>query len=108
MLAIAWRVYAAVSDAPSHLISLYRGRRPRADASRGASPFPLRVASECWSARLRSRRVHADYVDARYDPNFAITSEELAAIAAHVRELRSRVERGCRERIEAMAVEAPN
>jgi len=42
-----------------------------------------------------------------FDPKFAITSEELAAIAVHVRELRSRVEMVCRERIEAMAVEMP-
>jgi hypothetical protein len=47
------------------------------------------------------------YVDARYDPNFTITREELAAIAIHVRELGSRVEMVCRERIEAMAVEMP-
>jgi uncharacterized protein len=47
------------------------------------------------------------YVDARYDPKFAITSEELAAIAAHVRELRSRVEMVCQERLDAMAVEIP-
>jgi len=47
------------------------------------------------------------YVDARYDPKFTITGEELAAIAVHVRELRSRVEMVCRERIEAMAVEMP-
>jgi predicted nucleotidyltransferase/HEPN domain-containing protein len=42
------------------------------------------------------------YVDARYDPNFAITREELETLAGHVRELRDRVERVCRERIEAM------
>jgi predicted nucleotidyltransferase/HEPN domain-containing protein len=42
------------------------------------------------------------YVDARYDPNFAITKEELETLAGHVRELRDRVERVCRERIEAM------
>jgi predicted nucleotidyltransferase/HEPN domain-containing protein len=42
------------------------------------------------------------YVDARYDPKFAITREELEVIAVHVRELRSRVEMVCRERIEAM------
>jgi predicted nucleotidyltransferase/HEPN domain-containing protein len=42
------------------------------------------------------------YVDARYDPKFAITQGELTAIAVHVRELRSRVEMVCRQRIEAM------
>ena len=42
------------------------------------------------------------YVDARYDPKYAITREELSAIAVHVRELRSRVEVVCRERIAAM------
>jgi uncharacterized protein len=42
------------------------------------------------------------YVDARYDPGFAVTKEELEGLAARVRELRDRVERVCRERIEAM------
>ncbi|MFO0759262.1 MAG: HEPN domain-containing protein [Byssovorax sp.] len=42
------------------------------------------------------------YVDARYDPTFTITREELDAIAVHVRELRSRVEAVCRERIDTM------
>ena len=51
--------------------------------------------------RLFKLLKHA-YVDARYDPKFAITREELAAIATHVRELRSRVEVVCRERIAAM------
>ncbi len=43
------------------------------------------------------------YVDARYDPKFAITREELEAIAVHVRELRGRVEMVCRERIAGMS-----
>ena len=51
--------------------------------------------------RLFKLLKHA-YVDARYDPKFAITREELSAIATHVRELRSRVEVVCRERIAAM------
>jgi predicted nucleotidyltransferase len=42
------------------------------------------------------------YVDARYDPGFSITKEELEGLAARVRELRDRVERVCRERIDAM------
>lgn len=42
------------------------------------------------------------YIDARYDPKYVITREELEAIAIHVRELRSRVEAVCRERIKAM------
>jgi predicted nucleotidyltransferase/HEPN domain-containing protein len=51
--------------------------------------------------RLFKLLKHA-YVDARYDPKYAITREELEAIAVHVRELRSRVEVICRERIAAM------
>jgi predicted nucleotidyltransferase/HEPN domain-containing protein len=51
--------------------------------------------------RLFKLLKHA-YVDARYDPKYAITREELEAIAVHVRELRSRVEVVCRERIAAM------
>jgi hypothetical protein len=35
-------------------------------------------------------------------PTYAITGAELEAIAVHVRELRDRVERVCRERIAAM------
>jgi hypothetical protein len=48
------------------------------------------------------------YVDARYDPQFSITTEELMAIAVHVRDLGSRVEMVCRERIESMSVEMPS
>ena len=51
--------------------------------------------------RLFKLLKHA-YVEARYDPKFAITREELEAIAVHVRELRSWVEVVCRERIVAM------
>lgn len=51
--------------------------------------------------RLFKLLKHA-YVDARYDPKFTITQKELEAIAVHVRELQSRVEKVCRERIEAM------
>ncbi len=51
--------------------------------------------------RLFKLLKHA-YVDARYDPKFTITREELESIAVHVRELRTRVEKVCRERIEAM------
>lgn len=51
--------------------------------------------------RLFKLLKHA-YVDARYDPQYAITREELSAIATHVRELRSRIEVVCRERIAAM------
>jgi HEPN domain-containing protein len=42
------------------------------------------------------------YIDARYDPTYSITREELEAIAVHVRELRDRVEIACRERIATM------
>ena len=51
--------------------------------------------------RLFKLLKHA-YIDARYDPKYAVTHEELTAIAVHVRELRSRVEVVCRERIAAM------
>ena len=51
--------------------------------------------------RLFKLLKHA-YVDARYDPKFAITKEELERLAALVRDLRDRVERVCRERIDAM------
>jgi HEPN domain-containing protein/predicted nucleotidyltransferase len=46
------------------------------------------------------------YVDARYNSKFTITEAELAVLAARVRELRARVERVCRERIEGTAPRA--
>jgi uncharacterized protein len=46
------------------------------------------------------------YVEARYDPKYTITKEQLEAVAASVRELRDRVERVCRERMEAMGPKA--
>jgi hypothetical protein len=60
------------------------------------------------SERTRVARVskHA-YVDARYDPTYAITREELEAIAVNARELRDRVERVSCERIAAMERAAP-
>jgi predicted nucleotidyltransferase/HEPN domain-containing protein len=42
------------------------------------------------------------YVDARYSSTYSVTKEELEAIAGWVRELRERVEKVCRERIEGM------
>ncbi len=51
--------------------------------------------------RLFKLLKHA-YVDARYDPKFTITREELATLAGHVRALRERVEGVCRERIAGM------
>src|SRR5262249_37401111 len=42
------------------------------------------------------------YVDARYDPKFAITKEELETLAGGVRAVRDRVEQVWRERIAAM------
>jgi predicted nucleotidyltransferase len=60
--------------------------------------FPRATPEEIRLFKLLKRA----YVDARYDPNFAVTTEELETLAGHVRELRDRVERVCRERIEAM------
>jgi len=60
--------------------------------------FPRTTPEE---VRLFKLLKHA-YVDARYDPSFAITKEELAQLAERVRDLRDRVERVCRERIDAM------
>jgi predicted nucleotidyltransferase/HEPN domain-containing protein len=60
--------------------------------------FPRGTAEEDRLFKLLKRA----YVDARYDPKFAITKEELAAIAVHVRDLSQRVEVVCRERIAAM------
>jgi HEPN domain-containing protein len=65
--------------------------------------FPRGTPEEDRLSKLLKRA----YVDARYDPNFSIIREELAAIAVHVRELRSRVEMVCRKRIEAMVGDTP-
>jgi HEPN domain-containing protein len=51
--------------------------------------------------RLFKLLKHA-YVDARYDPGFTITKEELERLATHVRTLRDRVDQVCRERIAAL------
>jgi HEPN domain-containing protein len=48
------------------------------------------------------------YVDARYDPTYAITADELAALAERVRDLKTRVERVCRDRIAALAGAEPH
>jgi uncharacterized protein len=45
------------------------------------------------------------YVDARYSTKYAITEGELLVLAGRVRELRDRVEKVCRERIEEPANE---
>jgi uncharacterized protein len=42
------------------------------------------------------------HVDARYSSKYVVSKEELSTIAVWVRDLRDRVERVCRERIEAM------
>lgn len=43
------------------------------------------------------------YIDARYSTNYAITEGELRVLEGRVRELRARVEKVCRERIEGTA-----
>src|SRR5262249_22612128 len=43
------------------------------------------------------------YIDARYSTKYAVTEDEIRVMAERVRELRVRVERVCRERIEAAA-----
>jgi len=43
------------------------------------------------------------YIDARYSTKYAITEGELCVLAARVRELRERVERVCKERMEGTA-----
>jgi HEPN domain-containing protein len=60
--------------------------------------FPRSTAEEDRPFKLLKRA----YVDARYDPKFAVTKEELEAIAVHVREPGKRVEVVCRERIAAI------
>jgi Ser/Thr protein kinase RdoA (MazF antagonist) len=40
------------------------------------------------------------YIDARYSTKFVVTAEELEVMARRVRDLRERVERVCRDRIE--------
>jgi uncharacterized protein len=74
------------------------GRRAAAlhPALRGVFP---QVDAE--DARLFKLLKHA-YVDARYSGKFVITGAELTVLAGRVRELRDRVERVCKERIEGV------
>jgi hypothetical protein len=46
------------------------------------------------------------YVDARYSMKYRITREDLDILASHVRELRARTERICREHIAALTAAA--
>jgi predicted nucleotidyltransferase/HEPN domain-containing protein len=44
------------------------------------------------------------YVDARYSSKFVVTAEELEKLGEHVRTLREKVERVCKEKIDAMGL----
>jgi HEPN domain-containing protein len=53
--------------------------------------------------RRRFELLEAAYVEARYSMEFSIAREDLEILAGHVRELCTRVEQACRERIADMA-----
>lgn len=61
--------------------------------------FPAAEADD----RRRFELLEAAYVEARYSLTFAISREDLEALAGHVRELATRTEQACRERIAALA-----
>lgn len=52
--------------------------------------------------RSRFERLKRAYVEARYSPSYAISGEDLAALAEYVTRLRSIVETVCRERLAAL------
>ena len=57
-------------------------------------------------AEERFKLLKAAYVDARYSMKYRITREDLDILASHVRELRARTERICREHIAELAAAA--
>ena len=67
--------------------------------------FPVEPTATPEEVR-RVKLLKEAYVEARYSMNYRITREELEWLAAHVRELRARVERVCQERIEELAAAA--
>jgi predicted nucleotidyltransferase/HEPN domain-containing protein len=54
----------------------------------------------------RFKLLKAAYVDARYRMQYRISREDLEILAGHVRELRARTERACREHIALLATAA--
>jgi HEPN domain-containing protein/predicted nucleotidyltransferase len=54
----------------------------------------------------RFKLLKAAYVDARYSMKYRISRADLEILAGHVRELRARTERACREHIELLAAAA--
>lgn len=72
------------------------GKRAAAFAPSLRDVFPK---TEPEDARL-FKLLKKAYIDARYSTNYAITEGELRVLEGRVRELRARVEKVCRERIE--------
>ena len=75
-----------------------------------AEDIEMRLIS-AWPRATRAERRHFEllkraYVEARYSTQYAITSEDLEAIAQSVRVLRDAVELSARERIEQLRVDA--
>ena len=64
--------------------------------------FPMNTPED----RARFKLLEHAYVEARYSLKYSITREDLDILASHVRELRSRTERLCGERIAALAAAA--
>jgi hypothetical protein len=56
--------------------------------------------------RRRFELLKRAYVEARYSDAYEISADDLAALAASVGQLRSIVDEVCRERIEALRLEA--
>lgn len=75
----------------SHKLNFLRSQAERlAPELIGAWPRTARFEQRCWELLRRA------YVDARYSPHYRISDEELAWLAARVRDLGERVERACR------------
>jgi uncharacterized protein len=65
--------------------------------------FPMATPED----EARFKLLKAAYVDARYSMKYRISCEDLEILAGHVRELRARTERACREHITLLAAAAP-
>ena len=78
------------------------GRRCRNLHEAMGGIFPMDTPED----RARFKLLKAAYVDARYSTKYSITREDLDILASHIRALRARTERICREHIAALAAAA--
>ncbi len=106
----AFELHQAAERFYTTILLVHAGHKPRThDIERLDKLCQLHV-HDVWSVFPRSTPeeekrfdlLKRAYVDARYDPDYAITREDLEYLSARVRELRRVVEEACRKRIESL------